>query len=121
MKLTAYYAASVVAGICPVVTAAVVAANTAGNTKIGTDLNSRPLITETTATPGADVICKPALMQSEWFTGTANNAQWSWVRPHTAPATRLPSTLVNAPAPGAAALIGLAGLIASRRRQTTSV
>ena len=117
MKLTAC-AAFVVAGICPVAAAAVIGANATGNAKIGTDLNSRPLLTETTATPGADVMCKPALMQSDWFTGTANRAQWSWVRPHTSSAVRLPSTLVNAPAPGAAALIGLAGLIVSRRRQT---
>jgi xanthosine utilization system XapX-like protein len=40
------------------------------------------------------------------------------VRPQTSSAVRLPSTLVNAPAPGAAALIGLAGLIVARRRQT---
>jgi len=117
MKLTAY-AAVVVAGVCPVAAAAVIAANTAGNAKIGTDLNSRPLLTETVTTPGADVISKPALMQNDWFTGSTGRAQWSWVRPQSAPATRLPSTLVNAPAPGAAALIGLAGLIVSRRRQT---
>jgi hypothetical protein len=115
MKLTAY-AAVVVAGICPVAAAAVIAANTAGNAKIGTDLNSRPLLTETVTTPGADVISKPALMQNDWFTGSTGRAQWSWVRPQSAPATRLPSTLVNAPAPGAAALIGLAGLIVVRRR-----
>jgi len=117
MKLTAY-AAFVVAGICPVAAAAVVAANTAGNAQIGTNLNSRPLLTETVTTPGADVIGKPALMQNDWFTGTTSNAQWSWVRPQTSSAVRLPSTLVNAPAPGAAALIGLAGLIVARRRQT---
>lgn len=117
MKLTAY-AAFVVAGICPVAAAAVVAANTAGNAQIGTNLNSRPLLTETVTTPGADVISKPALMQNDWFTGSTGRAQWSWVRPQSAPATRLPSTLVNAPAPGAAALIGLAGLIVARRRQT---
>jgi MYXO-CTERM domain-containing protein len=115
MKLTAF-AAVVVAGICPVAAAAVIVANTAGNAKIGTDLNSRPLLTETTTTPGADLIGKPTLIQSEWFMGTTSNAQWSWVRPQTTPAMRLPSTLVNAPAPGAAALIGLAGLIVARRR-----
>jgi MYXO-CTERM domain-containing protein len=115
MKLTAY-AAVVVAGICPVAAAAVVAANTAGNAQIGTDLNSRPLLTETVSTSGAELIGKPALMQIDWFTGSTGRAQWSWVRPQTTPATRLPSTLVNAPTPGAAALIGLAGLIVARRR-----
>jgi len=115
MKLTAF-AAVVVAGICPVAAAAVIAANTAGIAQIGTDLNSRPLLTETTTTPGADMIGKPAPMQNDWFMGTTSSAQWSWVRPQTAPAMRLPSTLVNAPAPGAAALIGLAGLIVVRRR-----
>ena len=117
MKLTAF-AAFVVAGICPVAVAAVIGANATGNAQLGTNLNSRPLLTETPTTPGADVNCKPVLMHSDVFTGTANRAQWSWVRPNTTPATRLPSTLVNAPAPGAAALIGLAGLIVSRRRQT---
>ena len=114
MKLTAY-AAVVVAGICPVA-AAVVAANTAGNANIGTDLNSRPLLTETVSTSGAELISKPALMQNDWFMGSTGRAQWSWVRPQTSSAVRLPSTLVNAPAPGAAALIGLAGLIVARRR-----
>lgn len=116
MKLTAF-AAVVVAGICPVAAAAVIAANTAGNGKIGNDLNSRPLLTETTTAPGTDLIGKPALTQNNWFMGTTSNAQWSWVRPQTQTITRLPSTLVNAPAPGAAALVGLAGLIVSRRRQ----
>ena len=115
MKLTAY-AAVVVAGICPVAAAAVITANTAGNTKIGTDLNIRPLLTETVSTSGAELISKPALMQNDWFMGSTGRAQWSWVRPQTSSAVRLPSTLVNAPAPGAAALIGLAGLIVARRR-----
>ena len=51
---------------------------------------------------GAELIGKPVLMRNDWFMGTTSNAQWSWVRPQTTPAMRLPSTLVNAPAPGAA-------------------
>ena len=44
MKLTAY-AAVVVAGICPVAAAAVVAANTVGNAKLGTEAIDRVLQT----------------------------------------------------------------------------
>ena len=117
MKLTAC-AAVVVAGICPVAAAAVIGASSANKATIGTDHGSRPRLTETTVTSEGDLTPKPVLMQTDWFTGTSNNAQWSWVRPQATPAARLPSTLVNAPAPGAAALVGLAGLIVSRRRHT---
>ena len=114
MKRTAA-AAILMAVICPVASAAVIAASHSGSAMIGTEIDSRPLVTEPAAQRTTEAV-KPALLHMDWFISGTKTTSWSWVRPHAGPETRLPTTFANVPAPGAAAIIGLAGLIVSRRR-----
>ena len=112
MKRSAF-AALMVAAICPVAAAAVVPA---GDTKACQQFGSRPVLTESNLPPAAETPMHAAPLHVDWIVNTPSTAKWSWVRPQTAPSSRLPSTLVSVPAPGAVALVGLAGLLVSRRR-----
>lgn len=115
MKFSAF-AAVLAAGMCPLAAAAVISAGDPGDSKASQQFGGRPVLTETSASDTSESVHHIAPLHVDWFTNAPSPAKWSWVRPQTTTKTRLPSPLVSIPAPGAAAVLGLAGLFVARRR-----
>lgn len=115
MKFSAF-AATLAAAMCPVAAAAVISVGNQGDSKASQQFGGQPVLTDTTSFNASDAVPHSATLHVDWFTNAPSPAKWSWARPQTTTQTRLPSPLVSIPSPGAAALLGLAGLFVSRRR-----